>query len=461
MKPGGVLYTSKTYAHAVALSEHGKQCEQCLVSIEDQGIHLKKCAKCKIVYYCSVDCQSEDWTFHKLECKCFQAQVSIPSQTIILLSRLLQRHHRGDNNTVSETICGRKVVFNDLVHHVEDIMKDRRRLTEFGIIMEDLQTFLGEHLAFPTLDEMLKIYGRVRVNAFKRDSHRLSDQQQGISLFLGLSAIDHSCRSNAQVDHDGNTVTLQTLIDVPDAALGTYCDKIRISYIDPLNLTVERRSALREHFYFTCNCPMCTDQHLDALMQSIKCPQPNCDGPVVRQEAGQVHVCTRCNEKFSNNSDVITKYNSLVIITKSTLNILEELRENRHTETFFNKAEELLKLQTNTFHKMNVYRVKTLSKAADGAYDTRRYKKAIKYALATLEAYEQCYCGEYNSKVGLCLMTIGVSLVCDGQVREAYDFLQRAESILAVTHGSGKGAYDLVKETLDKCVKVLTELNFL
>lgn len=426
-----------------------------MTSIRNHGIHLKQCAKCKVVFYCGVECQREDWTFHKLECKCFKRVFPlIPSEFVILFSRLVQRHNRGEHKTVSETICGRKVVFNDLVHHVEDIKKDESRLLKFHTCMEYLQSFLGGRLAFPTSDEMLKMFGRVQVNAFGITSDD-DGQATGIGLFLGLSAIDHSCRPNAEATVDGVIARVRTLIDVPDSLLETYCNKVRISYIDQLNLTEERRSILRERYYFTCDCSMCSDQTMDAMMQSIKCPQLTCDGALIRQEADQAHMCTTCNAEFHDKSDVITKYNLLVTTTKSTLQGLEELKENRQSEELFHRAEQLIRLQENTFYKMNVYRVKTFNKAVDGAFHTKRWNKANEYALPVLDAYKH-FLEEYNPKVGSHLMRMGLAQLYFGQTREAAAFLQQAESILAVTHGSGHRIYDFLKERRDECLEMLT-----
>lgn len=38
-------------------------------NICEQKLNLKKCSNCKIVSYCSVDCQRKDWNDHKILCK--------------------------------------------------------------------------------------------------------------------------------------------------------------------------------------------------------------------------------------------------------------------------------------------------------------------------------------------------------------------------------------------------------
>jgi len=35
---------------------------------------MKKCSECKIVRYCSIKCQSNDWSFHKEKCCYYREQ---------------------------------------------------------------------------------------------------------------------------------------------------------------------------------------------------------------------------------------------------------------------------------------------------------------------------------------------------------------------------------------------------
>ena len=40
-----------------------EECEKCVKSAP------KKCSSCKKVYYCSQECQKQDWKFHKISCQ--------------------------------------------------------------------------------------------------------------------------------------------------------------------------------------------------------------------------------------------------------------------------------------------------------------------------------------------------------------------------------------------------------
>ena len=34
----------------------------------EKGVELKKCSRCRVAQYCSVNCQKADWAFHRFVC---------------------------------------------------------------------------------------------------------------------------------------------------------------------------------------------------------------------------------------------------------------------------------------------------------------------------------------------------------------------------------------------------------
>ena len=34
----------------------------------EKGVELKKCSRCRVAQYCSVNCQKADWAFHRFAC---------------------------------------------------------------------------------------------------------------------------------------------------------------------------------------------------------------------------------------------------------------------------------------------------------------------------------------------------------------------------------------------------------
>jgi hypothetical protein len=66
------------------------KCSGCSVGLQEDQI--KRCAKCKSVFYCSRDCQVKDWSAHKLACKELRKQLILNPQichSVLELSKSL------------------------------------------------------------------------------------------------------------------------------------------------------------------------------------------------------------------------------------------------------------------------------------------------------------------------------------------------------------------------------------
>ena len=44
-------------------------CCQCIFCKKHSEKVMKKCSRCKLVYYCDKNCQQSDWPNHKINCK--------------------------------------------------------------------------------------------------------------------------------------------------------------------------------------------------------------------------------------------------------------------------------------------------------------------------------------------------------------------------------------------------------
>lgn len=77
-----------------------------------------------------------------------------------------------------------------------------------GVLFE----FLGETL-MPNTAELMGIYGRICINSF--NILDLNMNSIGVGIYLGASVIDHSCKPNALVVFEGNTIIVRTLVNLP------------------------------------------------------------------------------------------------------------------------------------------------------------------------------------------------------------------------------------------------------
>jgi hypothetical protein len=79
---------------------------------------LKRCTSCKIVNYCSPQCQKLDWKLiHKNECKVLGNLPGVPPTSVRALYQVLVRYGR-------EGLSGRE---RGLESHIDELKRDTRR----------------------------------------------------------------------------------------------------------------------------------------------------------------------------------------------------------------------------------------------------------------------------------------------------------------------------------------------
>lgn len=62
-KPWSTVLQCEPICTAVSLANRHKYCSNCLMERE-----VSRCGQCRVPYYCSKECQREDWKGHKMEC---------------------------------------------------------------------------------------------------------------------------------------------------------------------------------------------------------------------------------------------------------------------------------------------------------------------------------------------------------------------------------------------------------
>lgn len=68
--------------------------------------------------------------------------------------------------------------------------------------------------------------------------------------------------------------------------------QIRISYIDVLQTTRDRRSELQSRYYFWCRCKRCEES--EPMAEAAACPNKFCTYPC----SPDADACESCNTKF-------------------------------------------------------------------------------------------------------------------------------------------------------------------
>ncbi|KAH7725435.1 Protein SET-18 a [Aphelenchoides avenae] len=238
------------------------------------------CSACAFARYCSKDCQKFAWKAHKPECDRLKAVFpNLPLTEVLFLSRVIDKllfiEENGDKFGWEKE---RK--FDELVAHTEDIRKDTERYAHFEKLFTKMSAYRKDEMI--EKERFFEIYCRVTIN-----SHGVQDVKNGddvgLSLDLGVSKYDHSCRPNCSMIFDGTRVYVRPLS--PDANPWEYNNSF-ISYTDVGRSRYRRQEDLKSKWYFDCQCERCVDP-ADDLLTCIKCQNPKCGDKLVTHETAE------------------------------------------------------------------------------------------------------------------------------------------------------------------------------
>ncbi|CZR65767.1 uncharacterized protein PAC_15667 [Phialocephala subalpina] len=207
-------------------------CSWCFIKPE-QPATLKSCARCKVVGYCSTDCQTDDWlAVHSKECKVLKAMPAIPPTATRGLIQLSLRNRSGDSQ--------------ELVTHGKSLSPSRLEdLSLQAVVAAKYSRRRKEWL--PT---GLRVLCQMETNAFRVTLP--DDAPIGLCFDPIMALANHSCSPNAVVVFDGRTASFRALRELKEG------EEIFISYIDPISTRDKRRQELQQRYFFECKCEKCT-----------------------------------------------------------------------------------------------------------------------------------------------------------------------------------------------------------
>lgn len=271
--PGATVSSETAFASVLLRSAAHKYCATCLVSANDTAEgRLKRCSGgCEFTYYCSKECQVQDFPVHKHTCKKYSKVVNRARQLFSI--RICSTRNSEDPLSSLENdfpfedfMLGRKVyikVCNDAKIPIKE--------KTLAPLPESLQ-LLSDNL--PSMDycQVESVLAQVLSNSFDLDSN------ESISFFKSLLAkfrcnnfgiqsmlqeviahgiypegaiLNHSCDPNAILLYEGAKQVIRTIKPLKEG------EELFHSYTDLCNPTHIRRQHLQRTYGFDCNCERC------------------------------------------------------------------------------------------------------------------------------------------------------------------------------------------------------------
>ncbi|KAH9896929.1 SET domain-containing protein [Cubamyces lactineus] len=281
-------------------------CSSCAAPATERG--LKRCPKCKTVYYCNQECQNRDWAWHKRECSALQRwaasapshEVSVPGDAVRCLGRILWGWQKEGFDS-------------EWAREIRMMQSNRSSLPPSSFeshthLAHSLVRYLGvsspgelEPYGLNSAGDLVDLISRFTTNTFTLTSFSLTPI--GICISPTIAFANHSCDPNAVIVFPrtpGSPATMEPLLnlialrDIPPGK------EVRIAYVDTTLPKHIRHKELRETYNFTCQCKACTRQTAVDPRESLWCPK-SCGGTCpLPTEENNISSCTKCKATVTN-----------------------------------------------------------------------------------------------------------------------------------------------------------------
>ncbi|XP_050365996.1 histone-lysine N-methyltransferase ASHR1-like [Argentina anserina] len=126
--PGEVIISHEPYVCVPNNSADHSKCDGCFES----SLHLKKCSRCRVVFYCSAACQKSEWKLHRVEC---EALSKLPKEkrravtpSLRLMIRLYCRSKLQSQKAIAVSAMDNYGLVEALVAHMSEVDEKQKVL---------------------------------------------------------------------------------------------------------------------------------------------------------------------------------------------------------------------------------------------------------------------------------------------------------------------------------------------
>ncbi|CAG2101969.1 unnamed protein product, partial [Medioppia subpectinata] len=256
LSPGDVITEDMPIIHALHKESKGKYCDNCF----KQSDQLKRCSKCLQIFYCSKECQKNDWKYHKNECPLYLRDLtSVLSTTnwMRILLRLFLSVQKIPNFATKKyrLFDGSDVSLRDIEVNASEVNDNKKILNfsnicnifndiDFDYDRQEVQHWLSFLYTIPLIP----------IKSSDQDIMETPDTI-GTGLYIQHSLLGHSCQPNSALIGKGLSIPLRAMRPI---AAG---EEITISFVR-LDLNRADRQQALKFWSIDCECEKCV-YHLD------------------------------------------------------------------------------------------------------------------------------------------------------------------------------------------------------
>jgi len=272
---GSVVSIEKPFSTVLFRSHAHRFCSSCCLqfSIVDSSKHGRQTDRrgrrclggCEYTFYCSKECQLNDFSIHKYTCKRYQKVIKDAVRLYTQIQRANEEFPWEDfmlTRKVYIRLCLDSGVDFKNVHSVTDIdmPEDIQSLVETSRSSDnnvhDNQSVLAMAVAssFPLEPNGAVEFFERLLHKFKCNNFGIMDPLQfviGHGVYPRGAILNHSCCPNCILIYEGNEQVIRTIQPVKDG------EELYHSYTDVCEPTSIRQEHLQMIYGFQCDCDRC------------------------------------------------------------------------------------------------------------------------------------------------------------------------------------------------------------
>ena len=261
-----------------------------------------------------------------------------------------------------------------------------------------------------TTEEIFEAFCKILIN-----STGITDDMNnsiGTGLYLGLSAVDHSCAPNVNVVFNGNMVELRAMEDIPDPMWAN----VRVDYLSIIQPRQLRQSQLLRDYFFTCSCKLCNSSGEEFLI-SVICDKCSAGVAVSRGK------CDACQQ------DIRSDY--------------QQLSEIFHHELDNKQLISTYKRLVKIFHISDYRMIEFGERVMSACISENEFETLLEVAEHLLQSYREYYhCNSLS--LGHHVAKLGKTAIYLNKSSEAHKYLQECLKIFKLSHGEGSLMYSYI-----------------